>query len=224
MPEVASALLSRLLKAAALVALSAAPAAAEQLPNVFESSPVGQASMYETERGHRLYVYAGRVDGGFLEQVYEGCPPDGAADVADLGAPIAQHWYDGQGELLRSRWGGDYVAEYAPHGCLVTLGACGGEVRYRGWLADPQALEVYQFENSAQRSDDRVDYTYREYESGEDQNVEVTKTVGWYELRAGGGYGDGASLSTRRGEQPSRRWHRRIAGPTTIADICAGVS
>lgn len=215
--------------ALAVAAGSSAPRA-EQLPNGFARAVVGDGTLYETERGLRLYVYAGRVvdgpvAGGYLEEVFQGC--DALTESQAPPTPVARHWFDASGELARSEWDGRYVAEYAPHGCLMTLGGCVGEVRYLGWLDDASQEEVYAFTNDARREGDRVIYDYAEFlragEAGR-RGRRVARTSGWFELGPGGQFGDGQSRSEREGEAPSPRWHRRLAGPAPIAEICGGVS
>lgn len=212
---------------------SAAPAAAEQLPNGFATAEIGQSTLYDTERGPRLYVYAGPApDGpngaGYLEEVFQGC--DAFVDAAQAGrapTPVARHWFDASGELVRSEWDDRFVALYEPHGCLVTLGACAGVVRYRGWLDDPQAAETYAFTNNAAREGDRVTYDYAEFAASADggpTGPRVARTTGWFDVGAGGQFGDGESYSTRDGEAPAARWHRRLAGPASVDAVCGGVS
>ncbi len=194
------------------------PAAAEsvRLPNWFEANPVGAATLYETDRGRRLYVYAERTAEGHVEKVFDGCPASG--DPADLGAPLARHVYEPGGELLRSEWAGGYKVVYAPHGCAITLGACAGEAEYVGWLPDKTAVERYRFESRATREGDRVRFVYVERDLGGD--AVAARIEGWFDILPGGGYRDGESTEERRGEATVARWYKFLAGPAPIPLIC----
>lgn len=228
----AKALVAGLAAGSAAIAATAPAALAEQMPNGFARAVVGHGTLYETERGPRLYVYAGRVrsgpvSGGYLEEVFNGCAAFDSAAIAGGPEPVARHWFDASGELARSEWDGRFIAEYAPHGCLVTLGGCEGRVRYRGWLEDPADEEIYDFSNDARREGDRVIYDYAEFALTGATGVRgrrVARTSGWFEIGPGGQFGDGQSHSEREGEPPAPRWHRRLAGPAPVADICGGVS